>query len=281
MFLLGKKNTALLITLVVFMFSLYFVLPKDMISIHKILIYSISVLLVIAYMYKTHSVLLSLKPNNKIEDWKFAALLIFLLFIFALVNTDFFMSNNHSILFIGYIFLVAFLQTLYEEIIFRGILVNHYIKKGFNINKVIFYSSAIFGLFHVTSFLKSFDISSAINQIVFSFLMGIFFVLIYLKFKNIYYNAILHMLINIPSYIKRKSVDTTSIDFENLNLNQFNFVDSLISLGGVVIIYSPLLLISLIIYKQLNKRFNPNLEMIYKEEPFYIFNKLTSEKKVQ
>ena len=79
--------------------------------------------------------------------------------------------------------LISIIAPIFEEIIFRKILVDRTIKYGVRVS--IIFSATIFALFH-----------GNLNQFFYAFLMGGFFSYVYAKTGKIEYTIILHMAIN-------------------------------------------------------------------------------------
>ncbi|WP_296859039.1 CPBP family intramembrane glutamic endopeptidase [uncultured Methanobrevibacter sp.] len=79
--------------------------------------------------------------------------------------------------------LISIIAPIFEEIIFRKILVDRTIKYGVRVS--IIFSATIFTLFH-----------GNLNQFFYAFLMGGFFAYVYAKTGKIEYTIILHMAIN-------------------------------------------------------------------------------------
>lgn len=79
---------------------------------------------------------------------------------------------------------IVILTPIFEELFVRGVLYNSF-KLKYGIFIGIFLSSFFFGLIHVLPFL-----------IVATFILGVGFSIIYEKTKNIFYNILLHSLIN-------------------------------------------------------------------------------------
>lgn len=80
-------------------------------------------------------------------------------------------------------FLMVLCAPVFEEIIFRKLLIDRMAKYGESI--AVLFSGLMFGLFH-----------GNLNQFAYAFILGIFFAFIYVKTRNIRYTILLHMLIN-------------------------------------------------------------------------------------
>lgn len=80
-------------------------------------------------------------------------------------------------------FIVVLLAPIFEELLFRKLLIDRTVKYGEGIS--ILFSGLLFGLFH-----------GNLNQFTYAFVLGLFFGFIYVKTGNIRYTILLHMLIN-------------------------------------------------------------------------------------
>jgi membrane protease YdiL (CAAX protease family) len=109
--------------------------------------------------------------------------------------------NKNSISFpgienIAYFTLVMLLVGIFEEVMYRGIILNSMLNKwGFTkagIIKSVLLSSLIFGLGHLVNLLGHSTPIRTMTQVIYTFLNGILFASIYLRCKNIWAVAILH-----------------------------------------------------------------------------------------
>ena len=80
--------------------------------------------------------------------------------------------------------LMAVLPAMIEEFAFRGIIYNGYKKSG-NIKGAIFFTSLLFGCFHMN-----------FNQFLYAFVMSLFMLLIYEATNSLFSTIIMHMLFN-------------------------------------------------------------------------------------
>lgn len=81
------------------------------------------------------------------------------------------------------IFTMVLLAPVFEEILFRKLLIDRTVKYGEGI--AVIFSGLMFGLFH-----------GNLNQFAYAFVLGIFFGFIYVKTGNVKYTIYLHMIIN-------------------------------------------------------------------------------------
>lgn len=130
--------------------------------------------------------------NVELSNTKFS---VFLILIVWIIQTLFFIPINHYLSKVIYSFnwfhfwVAIFFAPIFEEIIFRNILLNSLLNK-YNIKKSVIISSCLFGFIH-----------GNILHIIFSTIMGMFFGIIYVKNKNIAYTIILHFCSNMFVFI--------------------------------------------------------------------------------
>lgn len=84
--------------------------------------------------------------------------------------------------------LISIIGPIFEEIIFRKILIDRTIKYGAKVSIII--SAVLFGFIH-----------GNINQFFYAFLIGGFFAYVYIKTGNIKYSIILHIITNLMGSI--------------------------------------------------------------------------------
>lgn len=80
--------------------------------------------------------------------------------------------------------LISIIGPIFEEFIFRKVLVDRTIKYGARVSIIL--SAIIFGFFH-----------GNLNQLFYAFLMGGFFAYVYIKTGKIIYTIILHIIVNL------------------------------------------------------------------------------------
>ena len=119
-------------------------------------------------------------------------------------------------------FIISIIAPIFEEIIFRKIIIDRTIKYGVKVS--ILMSAIIFALFH-----------GNLNQFFYTFLIGGFFAYVYVKTGNIIYSIILHMAVNLMGSVVSLTVAQS---FINLQLS-FNIFDV-----SIIIIYLIILILS-------------------------------------
>jgi membrane protease YdiL (CAAX protease family) len=92
----------------------------------------------------------------------------------------------------------------FEEILFRGILINTILYRFSNDKRNIYYaiiiSSTLFGLAHLSNLINRPNILfGIISQVVYSTTTGILYSIIYIKYRNIWSVIIIHSLFNLAS----------------------------------------------------------------------------------
>lgn len=113
--------------------------------------------------------------------------------------------------------LMVIMAPIFEEIIFRKLLIDRTIKYGKGVS--ILLSALIFGLFH-----------GNLNQFFYAFIIGGFFTYVYIKTGKIIYTILLHLTINFFGSIISVIVGNS--------LNNINAMESIpIADAGIIIIY--------------------------------------------
>ena len=147
-----------------------------------------------------------------------------------------------------------------EEYLFRGLLLSLFLKKyGTRQNGVflsILITSIFFGLFHLINLVKNDNVGQVLVQVFYAMFIGFFFGALLLKTNKLIPIAITHGLINfffslalIPG-LKTAEIDTT----EALSI-------------GPIIVFFPLLIIGLLIYRKLDlMEVNKKLEIENKNQ---------------
>jgi membrane protease YdiL (CAAX protease family) len=92
----------------------------------------------------------------------------------------------------------------FEEILFRGILLNTIIyrfnKKKRSIYYAIIISSIIFGLCHLSNLInRPYILIGTVSQVLYTTMIGILYSIVYIKYKNIWSIIIMHTLFNLMS----------------------------------------------------------------------------------
>ena len=147
--------------------------------------------------------------------------------------------------------IISLLAPIFEEILFRKLLIDRTIKYGAKVSIIL--SAVIFALFH-----------GNLNQFFYALLMGGFFAYVYIKTGKIIYTIILHGIINLMGSVVSLFVANS---LNNL-ITSFNSVDL-----AILITYIMILLLFLIIgiygLTKLEKaRFNGQKTEIALENPF-------------
>ncbi|CCV64727.1 hypothetical protein BN85411500 [Alteracholeplasma palmae J233] len=136
---------------------------------------------------------------------------------------------------------------LFEELLFRGILLNVFIKVFENKEnkelKALMVSSLLFGMVHFLNILGGQHYLVTIGQVIYTISLGLIFGLIYLKSGNLIAAIIAHVMLNIVAMFTVLIYPTTQIaDVSFMS----NLINALISIGISV----PMYLSSYWIYKK-------------------------------
>ena len=131
--------------------------------------------------------------------------------------------NNTSILF--NILIISIIAPIFEEILFRKLLIDKCIKYG--VRTSILISAIIFAFFH-----------GNLNQFFYAFFLGAFFAYVYIQSGKITYTIILHIIVNLMG-----SVASLIFSQSLINLQYYpNPIDLLISIGYISIIVTFLII---------------------------------------
>ena len=167
------------------------------------------------------------------------------------------------IYFIGFLklnyvqFLIVFINIIgsgiFEEILYRGIILNILIskcKKSRLFSIVI--SSFLFGISHIYNFQNGFEYFNGIfSQIIYTFVMGLLLSVIYLKSKNLWSVILIHILFNCMGMIPFALFSTMDQFLLLHSINIVAFLNILVSI--------PYLLYFLKLYKNYNFNVYNNL----------------------
>ncbi len=147
--------------------------------------------------------------------------------------------------------LISFIGPVFEELIFRKVLVDRTIKYGAKVSIIL--SALIFAFVH-----------GNLNQFFYAFLIGGFFAYVYIKTGKIIYSISMHIIINLMGSIVSLLVGRA---VQSLIHNSFNFADFSIVLIYILIVISCIIIgiLGLAGYKK--ARFNGSKTEIYLKNP--------------
>lgn len=128
--------------------------------------------------------------------------------IFILTPSENIESNLTNILLI---IVFSFLIGAFEEILCRGIIFNQLMKTMPPLKAAIF-SSLIFGLAHLFNLFPGYAYDQVIPQVIYAFLIGMFFAGIYYVTKNIWAVMFLHGLFDLPTNLSESQTQHTQSD---------------------------------------------------------------------
>lgn len=149
--------------------------------------------------------------------------------------------------------LISIIGPIFEEFIFRKVLIDKTIKYGAKVSIII--SALLFGLFH-----------GNVNQFFYAFLMGGFFAYVYIKTGKIIYTIILHLIINLMGSVI-SLIFTQSIN--NLNSVPVNLLDvAFVSIYGIIMLILIIIGVLTLLKKYKTTRFNGSKTEINLNNPF-------------
>jgi membrane protease YdiL (CAAX protease family) len=139
----------------------------------------------------------------------------------------------------------------FEEILFRGILLfvllDIFLNKKYGVILAVVSSSLIFGSLHIFNVFEGASMSVIIEQIGYSFLMGMLWAVMYLKTKNLWLVMILHATYNFFGQVMFE-LGTVNNRFDTVTI----LVTTILAIG--VAVYSALLLKGIKQDQSLNSR---------------------------
>lgn len=131
-------------------------------------------------------------------------LISWMFLIYIVVNIEYVNITQDKIPLVIALVLSSLIIGLYEEVLFRGVILSLLLKKwGANRKQVYFavvFGSLLFGLFHLGNITSVESIIPVLTQVVYSTIMGIAFSAIFLRTnKNLLWCVILHGLYDLAS----------------------------------------------------------------------------------
>ncbi|MDD3452914.1 MAG: CPBP family glutamic-type intramembrane protease [Bacilli bacterium] len=257
-----KKTLYFILITFIFNYVILFLIPKLLactLSIDNnisskyligILVRMIGIIVTI-YLIKRNN--LNLDKKIKIKHFFISWLFI----IYIIFNIELISINSNMYLNLLLMFIDAIFVGIYEELFFRGYILNKLIKE-FNKTKTIIlvlFGSLLFGLIHFMNLKSGIPFSLILYQVIYAFIIGIALSSIFIKTKfNITICIILHSLYDIASGFT---------DLLPKNVLKINALDINSFIYGLLP-FVPLLLYSLFLLKQ-----KKNL-IKYKDYKFYI-----------
>lgn len=244
--MLNVKKTIQFILLTTFLFLLIFLLSK-------ILPFTNYTNRFIAQLIIVLIVILYFKLNNKLGRFNFKVITfieglwlgkyIFVIILFTFIMNFKTISSIEFTFTTIILFLLANVTIgLFEEIIFRGLIFNSFLKNN-SLIKASIISSCIFGVIHLLNLIHTNDYIGTFAQVIYATFLGVLFSAIYYKTKNLWSVVFLHSILNISSGF----YDISNIG-KNIVQTQTDIISGIIS----VIIIFPALVIGYRIIKKVN-----------------------------
>ena len=203
---------------------------------------------------------------------KFKDLLTYMLMCFPIANVgsligtglSYVLTNNTSVNpldeylegnFVLRIIFMAILAPIFEELVFRKVLIDHTRKYGDQI--AILFSGLAFGLFHMNLY-----------QFFYAFALGMFFAYIYTKTSDIKYTIIMHMVFNfvgsvISAYILSLDLSVLETDLESILMSSENInsiIIPMLSIEAYVLAFYIVNVVGVILLVKKRKEFKQGLE---------------------
>lgn len=148
-------------------------------------------------------------------------------------------------------FVGVFFHAFAEELTIRGLILPTLIERKQistqSIRKAIWASAIIFGLVHFIS-LSEYDFTSAITQVIYATIHGLFFGMLLIKGRNIYLISISHALVNFFNRIKH--IGQPPIVVGDTNDSQSLILTIILT----IVLFSPLIGIALLFLRKINDK---------------------------
>jgi membrane protease YdiL (CAAX protease family) len=100
-----------------------------------------------------------------------------------------------------FIFVFALIPAIWEEIAFRGVILNYYERKFQDDNRVIIYNGILFGLFHLINLLLGASLVYTLIQVIYSTLIGMYFAFMLKQTKKLYYCILTHYILDVLYFL--------------------------------------------------------------------------------
>lgn len=170
-------------------------------------------------------------------------LLIPLAFPGVLMFNDFSIDGASATLIIVS-FLATFLGALMEETVFRGLVLGYLRSKNYSDHKAVLLSALFFSLAHLVN-LKHAPLLNVMLQLVYAFYMGLLFGVLLIKVNNVWLLGLAHGLLNFGADFE----STVPAQVADASLQAPTFWQYPGQLVGVIIMFSPILLIYWLTFK--------------------------------
>lgn len=186
---------------------------------------------------------------SKEFSWRFKYLnlipvYLFIIGILSINSQDFSLINPVNLILLLFACLMVGFA---EEYLFRGLLLPLFLKKyGMRANGIfisILLTSLFFGVFHLINLTKGDPISQVLVQVIFASFIGFFFGALLLKTKKLIPISITHGLIN---FFFSLSLLPAFTPFQDETNDTVSFAP--------IILFLPLFIVGLLIYKKLDKK---------------------------
>lgn len=187
-------------------------------------------------------------PLLKARQWYALLPVAVLLLIYLLLTAGSFRNARGSVTFFSILVGVVFLKAFAEEIIFRGLITGWFLKNGVSTRKSILWASLFFAAVHILNYPVHQDWVTLVNQVLFSFFMGLLFGSITRITGNLLIPGLIHTIVNLPSALKRFATPEQVIPAETAVSP--GLADDLLSIFFYQLIYSPMIILALWYFKQ-------------------------------
>lgn len=219
-------------------------------------------ILILKKLKLNHCYKLFSKISLKKQSFSFFLLLAFMIIIIILTA----ITSNHDIIYSTslinlILYFIGFMSTgFYEELVSKALVFNMINNKYGNTRKgfflSIFIANIIFGSTHlVWYFAGLYPLSTSLNQILYAFLIGVFFSGVYLKYESLVIPMIFHGLIDVTGCLDFLQI--TSKELHDIALAEAPVgIDAFIS---SLIVFLPFFIIGLILLRNVGPKKNKDM----------------------
>ncbi|MEM1484167.1 CPBP family intramembrane glutamic endopeptidase [Oscillospiraceae bacterium PP1C4] len=170
-------------------------------------------------------------PKHILISWMFIVYIIF--------NIEYVDIQQNQIPLVIAVIISNLIIGLYEEVLFRGVVLSLLLKKWGETRKQVYLSvvfgSLVFGVFHLSNLWSGSSLVAVLTQVVYTTIMGIAFSALLLRTNNnILWCALMHGLYNMASgfgditHITSTEITSTVVSIVPYILNMFMFIPLLI-----------------------------------------------------
>jgi membrane protease YdiL (CAAX protease family) len=100
-----------------------------------------------------------------------------------------------------FIFILALIPAIWEEIAFRGVILNYFERNYKEETTIIIYNGVLFGLFHLGNLILGASLFYTIGQVIYSMLIGMYLAFMLVKTKRLYFCILTHYILDVLYFL--------------------------------------------------------------------------------